>query len=176
MKNHVIILALVSNFCLLNSCGEKNTETNIYKNQNVQVIENDSSKLLTHIKPEDSAQVPAPKISETAVKKSVKCEDKGGNMELGFTTECIWENYTFEEAYLAFKEKHKDNDDGKFLERKMPKANYEATFKEYPLAVDYQYSGKNELHIEILFPGGVTFITFKKMEKGVKSIVVHSPD
>lgn len=176
MKNLVVILVVFGNICFLNSCHEKNQETNISENQDIKVKENDSVKSLSQIKPEDSAQNQTPKISGKPIEKTVKCEDKGGNMELGFTTECFWENYTFEETYLAFKEKYKNNDDGKFLEEKMPQANHKATFKEYPLAVDYKYSGKNELNIEILFPGGVTFITFKKIEKGVKTIVVHSPD
>lgn len=176
MKNLVVILIVFGNLCLLNSCHEKNKETKISENQEIKVKENDSVKSLSQIKPEDSAQNQTPKISEKPIEKSVKCEDKGGNMELGFTTECFWENYTFEETYLAFKEKYKNNDDGKFLEEKMPQANYKATFKEYPLFVDYKYSGKDELNIEILFPGGVTYITFKKMGKGVKTIAVHSPD
>ena len=176
MKTSLIILTVVGNLCLLNSCNEKNKETNLSENQTVQVSENDSVKSSVQIKHQDSAQTSTAKTSEKPIQKSVKCEDKGGNMEIGFTTECFWENYTFEEAYLAYKEKYKNDDDGKFLESKMPKANYKATFKEYPLEVDYKYSGKNKLDIEIFFPGGVTFITFKKEDNGVKTTTVHSPD
>lgn len=169
MKKIVFFLLIISI-----SCKEKTSESisNFEKVQNtkdsVAISVKDSVENLIKENPTVDASKP--------VKKTVNCEDKGGNMEIGFTTECFWKNYTFEETYLAFKEKYKDNDDGKFLEEKMPKANYKATFKEYPLYVDYKYSGKDELNIEILFPGGVTFITFKKMEKGVKTIAVHSPD
>lgn len=175
MKKLFIIL-LAGNLCVLNSCQEKKTGNNIPENHNVKLNSKDSLKSSVQIETEDSAQIATPKIPEKPIEKSVKCEDKGGNMELGFTTECFWENYNLEESYLAFKEKYKDNDDGKFLETKIPKANYKATFKEYPLAVDYKFKGKNQLDIEILFPGGVTFITFKNIAKGVKTIVVHSPD
>ena len=176
MKNLIIILAAVGNFFFLNSCQEKNSETKSIENQKIDSERDDSLKSVVQIRPEDSAQTSTAKTSEKPIQKSVKCEDKGGNMEIGFTTECFWENYTFEEAYLAYKEKYKNDDDGKFLESKMPKANYKATFKEYPLEVDYKYSGKNKLDIEIFFPGGVTFITFKKEDNGVKTTTVHSPD
>lgn len=109
-------------------------------------------------------------------KKWMECEDKGGDMGIGFTTECRWYNYDLEEAYLAFKEKNKHNDDGKFLEKQMPKSNYKATFKEYPIFIDYQYSDKNTLKAELLFPGGETDITFKKANGEVITTVVASPD
>lgn len=169
MKKIVFFLLIISI-----SCKEKTNESVSHpeKIQNtkdsVAISVKDSAENLIKENPTVDASKP--------VKKTVKCEEKGGNMEIGFTTECLWENYTLEETYFAFKEKHKNNDEEKFLESKMPQANHKATFKEYPLSVDYKYSGKDELNIEILFPGGVTFITLKKMENGVKSIVVHSPD
>lgn len=170
MKKIVFILLIISI-----SCKEKTSET-VSNTVKIQNISKDTAAIPVKDSAENlSKQNPTVNASKL-VKKSVKCEDKGGNMEIGFTTECFWENYTFEETYIVFKEKYKNNDDGKFLEEKMPKANYKATFKEYPLYVDYKYSGKDELNIEILFPGGVTFITFKKEDNGVKTTTVHSPD
>lgn len=172
MKKSIIFFFLL---IISMSCKEKTSELN----SNSEKIQN-TSKDSAIVSPKDSAEnttQPKPTIDKPkTLEKTVDCEDKGGNMEIGFTTECFWENYTLEETYLAFRKEFKDNDDGKFLEEKMPKANYKATFKEYPLAVDYKYSGGNELKIEILFPGGVTFITFKKVDENVITTIVASPD
>lgn len=168
MKNQIFLFLLLAFFS--NSCSEK------------EVIKNHTSP--SEIKSQDSSfkpknlneqEVPST-VSSKNFQKSIVCKDKGGDLSTGFTTECIYENYTLTEAYDAFRTKNKDNDDGKFLESKMPEKDKTVPFKEYPISVKYSRSDKKNLNIELLFPGGVTYLTFKTQEKGVKVMITNSPD
>ena len=171
------------------SCEEKQVKTNVaQQNQTIPTKEN----ITTHeVKKStgDSIKAPKPqviipvKIPETPDKiikcfppKYVECKDKGGNMENGFVTECTYANQDLNEAYNAFRERNKDNDDGKFLEKEMPSAKHTAGFNDYPISVTYTYPKQNILEVEILFPGGVTIINFKKEKNDVRVNVNHSPD
>jgi len=116
------------------------------------------------------------KINSGIPPKSVNCKDVGGNMENGFLTECVYKNYNLTEAYNEFRQRNKTNDDGMFLEANMPASNYKAALKEYPTSVNYVYSNANMLEVEILFPGGVTTITFKAEDDDVRISTNHSPD
>ena len=116
-------------------------------------------------------------IKETFEKQlSVECIDHGGDMENGFITECFFKNATLEEAYQTYTELNKDNDDGKYLEIKLPKTDFFKDGSEYPISIDYKYSGKNKLTIDLFFPGGGTTIIFTEKADGVKAITNHSPD
>lgn len=114
--------------------------------------------------------------TEKQNRKTIDCKEKGGNMENGFGSECLFKNYNLAEAYNEFRKKNKANDDGKFLEEKMPPNKHIATFREYPTSVTYSYPEANILDIEILFPGGVTVINFREDKDDVKVNVNHSPD
>lgn len=116
-------------------------------------------------------------VKETAEKQlSVECIDKGGDMENGFITECLFKNATLEQAYYAYIERNKDNDEGKYLEAKFPKTDFLKDGTEYPISIVYKYSGKVELTVDLLFPGGETTITFTEKNDGVKVVANHSPD
>ena len=168
MKNYLILLLLFAFF--LNACTEK------------EVVENQSSP--SAIKIQDSSfqqknlnakNIPS-KVLTGNLQKTINCKDKGGDMAIGFTTECLYENYTLEEAYQKFKEENKKNDDGKFLADHLPKNDIDIPFEEYPISVKYSILKQGNLKIELLFPGGQTSITFKKNEKGIKITTVNSPD
>jgi len=106
----------------------------------------------------------------------VKCVDKGGDMENGFTEECVYYKSTLAQAYASFRLRNIQNDNGKYLEVTMPKKELKANFKEYPLGIAYQYPSKETLYIEIDFPGGETYITFKQIGSTVKVTTVNAPD
>lgn len=169
MKKSILYFILLM---IMISCKEKSTKFVTDSNKTPSVYKD---RIITSKKTQENTFSTSVDPRKTG-KKRIECEDQGGDMEIGFTTECRWYNYELEEAYLAFKEKNKNNDDGKFLENQMPKSNYRATFKEYPVSIDYHYSEKNTLKTELLFPGGVTYITFKKANNDVITTVVASPD
>jgi len=184
--NNILKIAFI---LLIVSCEEKQSKTIPGKeNKSITVKE---KKISQDVKKAtvDSTKAPKPsviipvKIPKTEDKiincfppKSIECKDKGGDMENGFATECIYANHDLSEAYKVFRERNKDKDDGKFLENKMPIAKYIANFKEYPISVTYTYPKHNILEVEILFPGGVTIINFKKETNDVKVNINHSPD
>mgnify|MGYP000701448980 CR=1 FL=1 len=109
-------------------------------------------------------------------KKTVDCREKGGNMESGLVTECLFKSYNLAEAYSEFRTRNKANDDGKYLEEKMPSNKYKATFSDYPTSITYNYPKENILEVEILFPGGSTIISFLREKEDVKVTTNHSPD
>lgn len=128
------------------------------------------------IKPANQNQ----EIKEIPIKaqklKTIDCQDKGGDMENGFVRECTYKNYKLDEAYNAFRERNKANDEGKFLEERMPTSKYIASFKEYPISVTYTYPKQHILEAEMLFPGGVTTIIFKTEKDNVIVTTNNSPD
>ena len=107
--------------------------------------------------------------------KKIDCVDKGGSMENGFTTECFFQNYTLEAAYLKFCENNKNNDDGNFLEEKMPKKTFSKE-GEYPIVIKYSYKNPKTLEVDLIFPGGETEIIFSEENNGVKITTISSPD
>lgn len=116
-------------------------------------------------------------LKESAkTQSSVECTDKGGDMENGFITECFFKNATLEQAYYAYIERNKDNDDGKYLEAKLPKTDFLKDGTEYPISIVYKYYEKKELTVDLLFPGGETKITFTEKAGSVNIITIHSPD
>lgn len=121
-------------------------------------------------------EIPPQRPIECFPPKNIDCKDKGGEMENGFVTECLYKNYGLEEAYNAFRKRHKAGDNGKYLEKKMPTSKYIASFKDYPISVTYTYPKQNVLEIEILFPGGVTTIIFKTGKDDVIVTTTNSPD
>lgn len=171
------------------SCEEKQAKT-IVAQQNQTIPTKESITIREEKKSTgDSIKAPKPqviipvKIPETPDKiincfppKSVDCKDKGGNMENGFVTECLYKNHTLEKAYNKFREMNIANDDGKFLEKKMPTGKHAAGFNDNPISVTYNYPKQHILEVEILFPGGVTTINFKKEKDDVRVNVNHSPD
>jgi len=164
MMEKFLNIALIS---LLFACGEK--QNKIQKPQikapdsTVKILENHNQK--------------TPEIPTKALKlKTVDCKDKGGNMENGFVTECLYKNYDLTEAYNDFRERNKDNEDGKYLEKKMPSGKHTAGFSDYPISVTYTYPKQHILDIEIFFPGGLTIINFNKEKDDVKVNITHSPD
>ena len=182
----ILFLGLI---ILMFSCEEKQVKTNVaQQNQTISTKENITT-LEVKKSTGDSVKAPKPqviipvKIPETPdsiIKcfppKSVECKDKGGNMENGFVTECTYANQSLNEAYNAFRERNKDNDDGKFLEKEMPSGKHIAGFNDYPISVTYTYPKQNILEVDILFPGGVTIINFKKEKDDVRVNINHSPD
>lgn len=174
---------------LMFSCEEKQSKTSAaQQNQTIPIKENitirGEKKSTT-----DSIKAPKPqvitpvKIPETQDKiincfppESVDCKDKGGNMENGFVTECLYKNHTLEKAYNKFREMNISNGDGKFLEKKMPSGKFTTGFNDYPISVTYTYPKQHILEIEILFPGGVTTINFKKEKNDVIVTKNNSPD
>ncbi|MCD9854414.1 hypothetical protein LUD75_06840 [Epilithonimonas sp. JDS] len=114
--------------------------------------------------------------SEIQNKKTIVCKDQGGDMETGYVTECLYKNYNLAEAYDAFRKSNNSNDDGKYLEKQMPKAKHIASFEECPISVTYTYPKQNMLELELLFPGGVTIIKFNDEKDKVIVTVNHSPD
>ena len=106
----------------------------------------------------------------------VKCVDKGGDMENGFTEECVYFKSTLAEAYASFRLRNIQNDNGKYLEAIMPKKEFKASFKEYPTDIVYHYPSPEIMNVEINFPGGVTYITFKQEGHSVKVTTVNAPD
>lgn len=106
----------------------------------------------------------------------VKCVDKGGDMENGFTEECVYNKSTLAQAYASFRLRNIQNDNGKYLEANMPRKELKTSLKEYPTSVVYQYPSQETLYIEINFPGGVTYITFKQQGSSVMVTTVNSPD
>lgn len=116
-------------------------------------------------------------LKESAkTQSSVECNDKGGDMENGFITECFFKNFTLEKAYHTYIERNKDNDDGKWLEPKLPLNDTVKDGTEYPISIIYKYSGKRELTIDLIFPGGETTITFTEKAGSVNVVANHSPD
>ncbi|KFC19449.1 hypothetical protein [Chryseobacterium sp. FH1] len=182
----ILFLGLI---ILMFSCEEKQAKT-IVAQQNQTIPTKESIKIREEEKSNgDSIKAPKPqviipvKIPETPDKiikcfppESVDYKDKGGNMENGFVTECLYKNHTLEKAYNKFREMNIANDDGKFLEKKMPSGKHTASFNDYPISVTYTYPQKHILEVEILFPGGVTIIHFKKEKDDVRVNVNHSPD
>ncbi|TDX86549.1 hypothetical protein [Epilithonimonas xixisoli] len=182
----ILLLGLI---ILMFSCEEKQVKTNVaQQNQTIQAKENLTTREIKK-STGDSVKAPKPqviipvKIPETPDNiincfppKYLECKDKGGNMENGFVTECLYKNHNLEKAYKAFREKNKANDDGKFLEKEMPIDKHTAGFNDYPISVTYTYPKQTILEVEILFPGGVTIINFKKEKDNVKVNVNHSPD
>ncbi|MBF8456883.1 hypothetical protein IV494_06770 [Kaistella sp. G5-32] len=168
MKNYLILLLLYAFFSY--ACTEK------------EVVENQPSRSAVKIQDSffqqnnlSSKNIPS-KVLPVKLKKTINCKDKGGDMAIGFSTECLYENYTLEQAYQKFKEENKNNDDGKFLADHLPKNNIDIPFEEYPISAKYSILKQGNLKIELLFPGGLTYITFKKIENGVKITTVNSPD
>lgn len=83
------------------------------------------------------------------------CEDEKGSMEEGFSTTCFV-NENLEKAYEIFIKESQINEI-EFLQKKFPLSNVNYTKK----GVEILYKkSKNNLNIELLFPGGETFITF----------------
>lgn len=144
----------------------------------------ETAVLKSNVKLSDSTQIKSanqkPEIKVIPIKKQemkmVDCKDSGGDMENGFITECLYKNYDLAEAYNDFRKRNDDNDDGKYLEKTMPSGKYKAGFSDYPLSVAYNYREKSTMRIEILFPGGVTIINFKKVKNDVMVTINHSPD
>ena len=58
----------------------------------------------------------------------------------------------------------------------MPSGKHIAGFNDYPISVTYTYPKQNILEVDILFPGGVTIINFKKEKDDVRVNINHSPD
>ena len=161
--NIVIILLVLS-------CKKKQDKI---ENQEVKSL--DSARMESvnqHQTTTKPSQIPVIKPKQ----KTVECKDKGGSMENGFITECLYINYNLEEAYNEFRKHNKANDDGKFLEEKMPAGKHIAGFNDYPISVTYSYPKQNILEVEILFPGGVTIISFKEEKDEVIVQTNHSPD
>lgn len=175
---------------LLFSCGDKQS-TNLEAKGKSTVTQSDTAKILTQKKPSSDSttemETPAPipekvpqKIEPKPIScfppKIVECKDKGGDMENGFVTECTYRKQNLDEAYNAFREQNKANDEGKYLETKLPSSKHMASFKEYPISVTYNYPKQNILEVEILFPGGVTSINFKTEKDDVIVTTTNSPD
>ena len=175
---------------LLFSCGDKQT-TNLETKGKSTVAQSDKATILPQKTPSSdsttSLETPAPipvkvpqKIEDKPIAcfppKIVECKDKGGDMENGFVTECTYRNQNLDEAYNAFRERNKANDEGKYLEKKMPTGKHIAGFSDYPISVTYSYPKQNILEIEILFPGGVTTIIFKTEKDDVIVTTNNSPD
>lgn len=161
--NIVIIL-------LVFSCEKKQD-----KIENEEVKSLDSAKIESENKNQTTAN--SSQIQVTKPKqKTVECKDKGGSMENGFVTECLYKNYNLEEAYNEFRKRNKANDDGQFLEEKMPADKHTAGFSDYPISVTYSYPKQNILEVEILFPGGLTTINFEENKDVVLVQTNHSPD
>ena len=116
-----------------------------------------------------------PQSSSLNHSKKIDCVDKGGSMENGFTTECFYENYTLESAYLNFRKSNLNNDDGKFLEEEMPKKVWSKK-AEYPIETQYSYPKPTTLKVDLIFPGGETEIIFSEENSGVKITTISSPD
>lgn len=104
------------------------------------------------------------------------CDEPTGDMENGFTTRCVWHNCDIEEAYIRYRGKNKDNDDGKFLEYAMPKATFQRIWENYALTVDYAWSKSGSLTIDLQFAGGETTILLEQQGADVLLKTVHSPD
>ncbi|MFV0604363.1 MAG: hypothetical protein ACK5NK_00855 [Niabella sp.] len=100
--------------------------------------------------------------SEKHFDPDINCSDKGGSMEDGFVTECIYKNYSLKDAYNHFREKNKSNDDGKYLEEAIPVKKFTKRFNKNRVTVVYNIPNKDMLQVELLFDGGTTSITFKK--------------
>lgn len=175
---------------LLFSCGDKQTK-NLEAKGKSTVTQSDTATILPQKTPssdsiiamETPATIPVkvpqkiePKPISCFPPKIVECKDKGGDMENGFVTECTYRNQNLDEAYNAFRERNKANDEGKYLENKLPTSKHIANFKEYPISVTYTYPKQNILEVDILFPGGVTYINFKQEKNDVKVSINHSPD
>lgn len=140
--------------------------------------EEDSTKTIAppNAIPVKVPEIPPQKPIDCFPPKSIECKDKGGDMENGFITECLYKNYYLEEAYNAFRERHIADDEGKYLEKKMPGSKHIARFKDYPISATYTYPQQNTLKVEILFPGGVTTMIFKTEENDVIVTTNNSPD
>ena len=144
----------------------------------------ENTVLKSDLKLSDSTQIKSVNHNEEIKKipvkaqklKTVDCKDKGGDMENGFVKECLYKNYNLDEAYNAFRERNKANDDGKYLEKKMPTGKHTAGFSDYPISATYNHPKQNILKVEILFPGGVTTIIFKTEKDGVIVTTNNSPD
>ena len=106
----------------------------------------------------------------------VECIDKGGDMENGFSTECFFRNSNLEQAYDAYILRNKYNDDGKWLEPKLPLEDLVKDGTDYPISIVYKYSKKDELTVDLIFPGGETTIVFAQEFNDVKVSSIHSPD
>lgn len=175
---------------LLICCQEKKEvsievkeEEKIAQNQKTEtpkekISERDSTKTIA---PPDAIPVKVPQIApqkpiECFPPKNIECKDKGGDMENGFVTECLYKNYGLQEAYIKFRERNGDNDNGKFLEHKMPLDKHISKFQGYPTSVSYNYYNQNTLKVEVLFPGGVTTIVFKTEKNDVIVTTNNSPD
>lgn len=186
MMKKILFISLIS---FVFSC-EKKQEKNLSADEKIRNSPIEKPNIAEDKKSfEDSIKIPKPavivphKIDEIKIEpikcfppQSIDCKDKGGNMENGFVTECIYKNYGLSEAYQLFREQNKDNEDGKFLEKQLPPDKHTVVFNDYPISVTYTYPKPNTLEIEIFFQGGVTTITFKEDKESVKVTTNHSPD
>ncbi|MFD2595296.1 hypothetical protein [Sphingobacterium griseoflavum] len=122
----------------------------------------------------DSLVVPTDRNARLPVHET--CQEPYGDMEVGFTTVCFWWNADLETAYARFRTKNSDNDDGRFLERRLPKTATHIVAGSYPLEIRYARMSTDSLLIDLFFPGGETQIIFEKKTNGVEVRTLHAPD
>jgi rRNA-processing protein FCF1 len=108
-----------------------------------------------------------PKID---VNQKIICEDQKGNMEYGFVTNC-YINENLKEAYKIFITESQINEI-KYLKKDLPLQDTKYTIKE---AEVYYKNKENTLRIELLFPGGETFITFTSKNNKTEIKVENFP-
>jgi len=106
------------------------------------------------------------------------CVEQNNESEYQFTTTCTLNNTPLRLAYDLYRIKNLKEDTGKFLlDELVPKDTLIKT-GDYPLEVAYTYKSRNHLHVELLFPGGITEVEFKYHPdtKSTEVKTIYSPD
>lgn len=102
--------------------------------------------------------------------QKIICGNEKGNIEDGFITTCII-NENLQRAYDIFINESQINEII-YLKKELPKANTKYTLNE--VEVEYKIR-KGTLSIELLFPGGETFIVFKYIENKTELTITNGP-
>lgn len=87
---------------------------------------------------------------------------------------CFFKNKPLLDAYSKYRSTHVEN--GKYLDRKITKMI--DINKKNVSGVELTYNWKNtkKLNIEIMFPGGLTYITLDESDNGTKISTIYDPD
>ncbi len=107
--------------------------------------------------------------SKINVKQKIICEDQIGNMEVGFITNC-YINENLIAAYKIFITESNINEI-EYLKKDIPLKDVKYIIKE--VEVNY-WNKENTLRIELLFPGGETFIVFTNKNNNKTEVKIEN--
>ncbi|TGN22993.1 hypothetical protein [Empedobacter tilapiae] len=109
--------------------------------------------------------------NNNSVNNKIACEKEEGNLESGFTTNCIISK-KLNEAYIFFIKESKINE-VQYLKTILPKSNMKYNIQN----VDLSYNFENDkLQINLSFEGGESEIIFLENENKTRIIIKNYPD